>query len=119
MKKSILILGTAMFLFAGSVALTSCNNAEKKGKTEEVAENVVEYQCPEKCEGDKTYDEAGKCPECGTELEKIETHKCQKHKGHKHEDHDHEGDDHKCKGHDHDGDDDHEDEDHDHEGHSH
>lgn len=26
------------------------------------------YQCPMKCEGDKTYAQAGKCPKCGMEL---------------------------------------------------
>jgi hypothetical protein len=29
------------------------------------------WQCPMKCEGDKTYAEAGKCPVCGMDLEKI------------------------------------------------
>ncbi len=26
------------------------------------------YYCPMKCEGEKTYDEAGKCPVCGMDL---------------------------------------------------
>ena len=26
------------------------------------------YMCPMKCEGDKTYSEAGTCPECGMDL---------------------------------------------------
>lgn len=30
------------------------------------------YQCPMKCEGDKTYDEEGACPECKMDLKKIE-----------------------------------------------
>ena len=30
------------------------------------------YQCPMKCEGDKTYEEEGACPECKMDLKKIE-----------------------------------------------
>ena len=29
------------------------------------------YQCPMKCEGDKTYDEAGRCPVCGMFLAPV------------------------------------------------
>ena len=74
MKKSILILGTAMLLFMGSVALTSCNNAPKSKNTEtEQTDKVVQakYQCPMKCEGNKTYDEPGKCPKCGMDLKEV------------------------------------------------
>ena len=28
----------------------------------------VIYSCPMKCESDKTYDKAGKCPKCGMNL---------------------------------------------------
>lgn len=31
------------------------------------------YQCPMKCEGDKTYTKPGKCPVCGMTLQKAET----------------------------------------------
>ncbi len=31
------------------------------------------YYCPMRCEGDKTYDEPGDCPECGMHLKKEET----------------------------------------------
>ena len=71
MKKSILILGTAMFLFMGSIALTSCQS--KKEKTE-VKQEAAVYQCPMKCEGDKTYDKPGKCPKCGMDLKKVDNH---------------------------------------------
>lgn len=27
------------------------------------------FQCPMKCEGEKTYTESGKCPECKMDLE--------------------------------------------------
>ena len=32
------------------------------------------YACPMKCEGDKTYDKAGKCPKCGMELQDVKAH---------------------------------------------
>lgn len=31
------------------------------------------YFCPMKCEGEKTYDEAGKCPVCGMDLKVKES----------------------------------------------
>jgi len=40
------------------------------------------YSCPMKCEGDKTYDKAGKCPKCGMALNKVEGKK--EDSGHKH-----------------------------------
>mgnify|MGYP001058705289 CR=1 FL=1 len=33
---------------------------------------LLAYQCPMKCEGDKSYDEEGACPECKMDLKKIE-----------------------------------------------
>ena len=41
-------------------------NAQSK-KTKVVNDKVV-YQCPMKCEGDKTYKKAGKCPTCKMKL---------------------------------------------------
>ncbi len=41
------------------------------------------YICPMKCEGDKTYDKAGKCPKCGMNLNKVEGKKESKEE-HKH-----------------------------------
>ena len=33
---------------------------------------VVAFTCPMKCEGEKTYAEAGNCPKCGMGLKKME-----------------------------------------------
>jgi len=74
MKKSILILGTAMFLFMGSVAITSCGNEE----TEQVKEKEA-WACPMKCEGEKTYDKAGQCPKCGMDLKEEHDHNNENH----------------------------------------
>ena len=71
MKKSILILGTVVFLFVGGTIFTGCNNHQNGKKTEKISQ-TEKYQCPMKCEGDKTYDEPGKCPVCGMNLKKTE-----------------------------------------------
>jgi len=34
-------------------------------------EVVKAYSCPMKCEGDKTYAQAGKCPKCGMKLKET------------------------------------------------
>ena len=46
-------------------------------KSEEVVDHVYEmamtaYQCPMKCEGEKTYEEEGTCPKCKMDLKEIE-----------------------------------------------
>ena len=72
MKKSILILGTAILLIAGIGLLTGCcANGNKKTKTEKTV-TAEKYQCPMKCEGEKTYSKPGKCPVCGMKLKKVE-----------------------------------------------
>ncbi len=74
MKKSILILGTVLFLTAGTAVFTSCNNKNSSDKTEQKKSEVKtdKYACPMHCEGDKTYDKSGKCPTCGMDLKKVE-----------------------------------------------
>lgn len=63
----------------GLFVLASCANSETK--TAATADSTVVkmdstsvaavYQCPMKCEGEKTYPAAGQCPVCGMDLEKI------------------------------------------------
>lgn len=36
---------------------------------------VTVYQCPMKCEGEKTYDKPGKCPVCKMDLKEKGEHK--------------------------------------------
>lgn len=57
----------------------SCSNSEKK-KDEEHKHEAM-YQCPMKCEGDKTYAEAGTCPKCNMDLKQTE----EKNSDHGHE----------------------------------
>lgn len=54
------------------------------------------YQCPMKCEGEKTYESEGKCPKCGMFLKEIDAdvfpvheNKYEGHIHHNHEEHNH------------------------------
>jgi len=38
-------------------------------------ETYSSYQCPMKCEGEKTYDKPGQCPVCEMDLEGVESTK--------------------------------------------
>lgn len=102
MKKNILTLA---ILFVIGFAFTSCN--ETKKESEEVvtesaeavdATNVASeemamtaYQCPMKCEGEKTYAEAGTCPTCKMNIKEVEAlaeetaETEESHEGHDHE----------------------------------
>ncbi|MEO7306841.1 MAG: heavy metal-binding domain-containing protein [Ferruginibacter sp.] len=51
--------------------ITTVNAQIKKDSTAK-HQHTMAYQCPMKCEGDKTYDKAGKCPKCGMSLAVIE-----------------------------------------------
>jgi protein SCO1/2 len=67
MKK--VLFGLALI---ATIVVIGCKN-ENKGveKSEEIA--LTEYQCPMKCEDDKTYtDKDVKCPVCGMELKEVE-----------------------------------------------
>jgi len=50
-----IFLLTSLFLF------NSCSNST-------IDKSKTEYQCPMKCEGEKTYEQKGKCPVCSMEL---------------------------------------------------
>src|ERR1044072_3786586 len=75
-------------IFSAVIALaflTSCGNSEKSkpasdspaiptanvpaGGGTQIA--AVKYQCPMKCEGEKTYDKAGKCPMCQMDMKEV------------------------------------------------
>lgn len=58
----ILLMGIAVFSF------TALNAQSIKTKNKTAVVDTVAYQCPMKCEGDKTYDKAGKCPKCNMNL---------------------------------------------------
>lgn len=60
MNKNIL-LATLLFIF---FVATSCNTIHSKAEE-------VQYQCPMKCEGEKTYDNPGSCPVCKMDILKL------------------------------------------------
>lgn len=63
--KIFLLMAVAVFSFSAA-------NAQKsKVKNNKMAADTVAYQCPMKCEGDKTYSKAGKCPKCGMNLKAV------------------------------------------------
>lgn len=65
MKHLKVLLTMAIAVFS----LTALNAQPTKTKAKNsvsVADSV--YQCPMKCEGDKTYSKAGKCPKCNMNL---------------------------------------------------
>jgi acetolactate decarboxylase len=62
MKKTI----TYLALFTFSIILNSYSSLANSTQA-----GTEKYQCPMKCEGDKTYDKPGKCPVCGMSLRKI------------------------------------------------
>ncbi len=63
----------------GNMNHSNMKGSHKESMSSDMAKG---YMCPMKCEGDKTYDKAGKCPKCGMELEKVEGKK--ESKEHKH-----------------------------------
>lgn len=75
MKKIIVagILGIAFLTSCGSDAAKTQRDSSviadsgKSGKS-----NIaVKYQCPMKCEGEKTYTAPGKCPQCQMDLAEV------------------------------------------------
>lgn len=63
--KIFLLMAVAVFSF------NAVNAQKTKVKTNKPAVDTVAYQCPMKCEGDKTYSKAGKCPKCGMNLKAV------------------------------------------------
>ncbi len=59
-------MAIAIFSFTAADAQTSKQKSKmKKAKT------AMHYQCPMKCEGDKTYHKNGKCPVCGMQMKPV------------------------------------------------
>ena len=57
------LLSTLSIAFIMLGSLSSCSNS---AKTE-----AAVYQCPMKCEGEKTYDKAGNCAVCGMAMVEV------------------------------------------------
>lgn len=81
MKKQII---TTALLLTVSMFIVSCgrNSPETKSEKSATEESVTsQYQCPMKCESEKTYDKPGQCPTCNMDLEKVE----EMHEHHEHD----------------------------------
>ena len=89
MKKQIISLSVTLII---TLAIISCGSKSSTSQTtssnpEQMAADTVDaskpvaavYQCPMKCEGEKTYDQAGKCPKCGMDLEGLSGHEGHEH----------------------------------------
>lgn len=79
-------------LMASGLFMVSCNNVPKENNSDQevTADKEQEmtkedtahehhdelamksYQCPMKCEDDKTYEESGACPVCNMDLKEVE-----------------------------------------------
>ncbi len=59
-------IAAAIFLFS------ACREDHSKHQHHEGSEQqAAAYQCPMKCEGDKTYDKPGSCPVCKMDLKEV------------------------------------------------
>jgi Cu2+-exporting ATPase len=97
MKKVILTVSVIALSFTTSILLTACGGSSehtaKENEQTEAHQHAELYQCPMKCEGEKTYAEAGTCPTCGMNLELMEA--AHDHDHHtEHEGHEHDSEDH-------------------------
>ena len=112
MKKTILTICAAILVIISFSAISGCGYSDHDhGDAEEMSvedadhQHASVYQCPMKCEGEKTYEEAGTCPSCGMNLEEVEAahnHDIEEHEDNEaeepveadHDEEDHEGHDH-------------------------
>jgi hypothetical protein len=71
MKKRF-ILGVV--LLSITILVTSCKSEQSKKESKEqvLLDKKEEYQCPMKCEEEKTYKIEGKCPVCQMKLREKE-----------------------------------------------
>ncbi len=89
MQKQIISL---LFTLVVIVVIASCGNKTSTQQAEQVSTEktavdttgagqlvAAAYQCPMKCEGEKTYNAAGKCPKCGMDLKQLENHEEHEH----------------------------------------
>lgn len=80
MKKNSIIIA---IIILSSIVFSSCKTEKTAPQKEEVVTEKVAYQCPMKCEEEKTYDKEGTCPVCKMKLrEKSSESDHHEHKNH-------------------------------------
>ncbi len=62
---------TSSYIITLFVALLSFASCKNKTESNNRKEEIALYQCPMKCEGEKTYHEPGSCPICKMDLKLI------------------------------------------------
>lgn len=72
MKKLLALVVLIALVAAATFGVTGCKKGEEAAVEKKVEETVEQYACSMKCEGDKTYSNAGNCPICGMALKKVE-----------------------------------------------
>jgi transcription initiation factor IIE alpha subunit len=70
MVVTIFSLGVVSAQTKQSTKTTKAQTTKKKTNNKK-SKNLMHYQCPMKCEGDKTYHKDGKCPVCKMQLKKV------------------------------------------------
>jgi len=71
MRKTSLITGIAVAIFASCNNNNTTNNANDKALVVAADTAMVKYQCPMQCQGDTAYTTSGQCPVCEMDLEKV------------------------------------------------
>lgn len=84
---------TSILAFALMLLITACGSDKQDTQQQPVNQETKQdaqqasFYCPMKCEGEKTYAEAGSCPVCGMDLVKADANsekEMEFHEGHNH-----------------------------------
>ncbi len=65
------LMGFVSVTHAQTKETTTTKKSTKAKKLKDSHSHATKYQCPMKCEGDKTYSKAGKCPVCNMNLKEV------------------------------------------------
>ena len=68
---SFMVMSAPVYLLMMFLFILSCQ--PKKENHSQHTESTEAWQCPMKCQGDKTYSQVGTCPVCNMSLEKVES----------------------------------------------
>ncbi len=86
--KTTTILACALML-----CISACGGDKQEQQNEQTQQEMrndaqqASFYCPMKCEGEKTYAEAGSCPTCGMDLVETDANskkEMESHEGHNH-----------------------------------
>lgn len=84
---------TTILAFAVMLFVSACGSDKQEQQQDPAQQEMNQdvqaaaFYCPMKCEGEKTYAEAGSCPTCGMDLVKTDADsemEMDSHEGHNH-----------------------------------